>query len=93
LLDSYFKVFKYPESGIIKRRNANLSNLNNYYSYVCAFRLLRTSYEEEKLPTNPCFQLMSNCEQALTAYAGRRVLVYEKIAEPQVNEADKQERS
>ncbi|CAG7785363.1 unnamed protein product [Allacma fusca] len=42
----------------------------------------RDTYEVEKLPSNPCFELIANCEQILTATASRRLLVMEKIREP-----------
>jgi len=44
--------------------------------------IMRTTYNDDHIPRNPSLQLVANCEQSLTAYAARRLIVFEKIAEP-----------
>lgn len=53
---------------------------NKIISLIKKFSSL--SYDEEKLPQSPCFKLVTNCEQVLTAYCARRLLVFRKMREP-----------
>ncbi|XP_021957972.1 tRNA (guanine(10)-N2)-methyltransferase homolog [Folsomia candida] len=41
----------------------------------------RPDYEEDKLPKNPCLQLLFNTEQIFNSVASRRLLVFEKTKE------------
>lgn len=46
------------------------------------FLLCRNDYCEEYLPKHKSLQLVANSEQDISAISARRLLTYEKIAEP-----------
>jgi tRNA (guanine10-N2)-methyltransferase len=46
--------------------------------------VFREDYEETHMPRHSCFKLIGNCEQVLTTFTARRLLVFEKIKIPQV---------
>lgn len=43
---------------------------------------IRRDYSEDYIPKSDCLQLVANAEQYLSSIAARRLLTYEKIAEP-----------
>ncbi|XP_025415835.1 tRNA (guanine(10)-N2)-methyltransferase homolog isoform X2 [Sipha flava] len=45
--------------------------------------VFREDYEETHMPRHSCFKLIGNCEQVLTTFTARRLLVFEKIKIPQ----------
>lgn len=47
--------------------------------------VFREDYQETQLPRHSCFKLIGNCEQVLTTFSARRLLIFEKIKMPQVN--------
>jgi len=47
--------------------------------------VFRQDYSEMQMPRHSCFELIGNCEQVLTTFTARRLLVFEKIKIPQVN--------
>lgn len=47
---------------------------------VCWAPFYREDYHDDKVPTHPCLQLITNCEQILSCYTSRRLLTYEKIS-------------
>lgn len=47
--------------------------------------VFRPDYEDIHMPRHSCFKLIGNCEQVLTTFTARRLLVYEKIKMPEVN--------
>lgn len=42
---------------------------------------------DDIIPQHDCLKLLANCEQELTSLTSRRLLTYEKIAEP-ANDSD-----
>lgn len=46
--------------------------------------VFREDYEETQMPKHSCFKLIGNCEQVLTTFTARRLLVFEKIKSSQV---------
>lgn len=46
--------------------------------------VFRKDYEETHMPKHSCFKLIGNCEQVLTTFTARRLLIFEKIKMPQV---------
>lgn len=46
--------------------------------------VFREEYNETQIPRHSCFKLIGNCEQVLTTFTARRLLVYEKIKMPEV---------
>ncbi|XP_075211721.1 tRNA (guanine(10)-N(2))-methyltransferase TRMT11 isoform X2 [Lycorma delicatula] len=44
--------------------------------------VFRSDYNSDDLPQHPCLEMISNCEQILSQFTSRRLLTYEKIAEP-----------
>ena len=42
----------------------------------------RADYKESLLPRHECLRLLANSEQVLSTYVCRRLLTYEKVAEP-----------
>lgn len=48
--------------------------------------IFRQDYNEIQMPRHSCFKLIGNCEQVLTTFTARRLLVFEKIKIPQVNQ-------
>ncbi|XP_067009010.2 tRNA (guanine(10)-N2)-methyltransferase homolog isoform X2 [Anabrus simplex] len=50
---------------------------------VCWIPVVRSDYDESKLPAHPCFNLIANSEQTLTMYTSRRLLTLEKTCEPE----------
>lgn len=52
---------------------------NNSLDFFC-----RQDYSESCIPTSNCFKLLANTEQVLNSIAARRLITYEKIAEPNV---------
>ncbi|CAG9859883.1 unnamed protein product [Phyllotreta striolata] len=53
---------------------------------VCWFPVFREDYNEKCLPSHPCFTLTANSEQGLSKVTSRRLLTFEKIREPTVEE-------
>lgn len=49
---------------------------------------LREIYTEESIPMHACLRLIANSEQVLSSLTSRRLLTYEKIAEPDINSTD-----
>lgn len=47
--------------------------------------VFKQHYDETQIPKHSCFELIANCEQVLTTFTARRLLVFEKIKMPQVN--------
>lgn len=47
--------------------------------------IFREYYDDVQMPKHSCFKLIGNCEQVLTTFTSRRLLIYEKIKTPQVN--------
>lgn len=47
--------------------------------------VFRQDYNDIQMPKHSCFELIGNCEQVLTTFTARRLLIYEKIKIPQVN--------
>ncbi|XP_048007128.1 LOW QUALITY PROTEIN: tRNA (guanine(10)-N2)-methyltransferase homolog [Leguminivora glycinivorella] len=54
---------------------------------VAWYPLLRAEYSPEQLPSHPCLELVANSEQVLSRLTARRLLTYEKIREPDGDEA------
>lgn len=46
------------------------------------FQIRRSDYSEKALPKHSCFELIANSEQDISAVTSRRLLTFEKIAEP-----------
>jgi len=46
--------------------------------------VFRQDYNDAQMARHSCFKLIGNCEQVLTTFTARRLLVYEKIKMPQV---------
>lgn len=46
--------------------------------------VFKQHYDETHIPSHSCFKLIGNCEQVLTTFTARRLLVFEKIKMPQV---------
>lgn len=46
--------------------------------------VFREDYNELQMPRHSCFKLIGNCEQILTTFTARRLLIYEKVKMPQV---------
>lgn len=44
----------------------------------------RSEYSEKSIPKHACLKLIANSEQELSALTSRRLLTFEKIAEPGV---------
>lgn len=47
--------------------------------------VFRQDYKDTQMPRHSCFELVGNCEQVLTTFSARRLLVFEKTKMPQVN--------
>lgn len=47
--------------------------------------VFKQHYDETQIPRHSCFELIGNCEQVLTTFTARRLLIFEKIKMPQVN--------
>lgn len=45
----------------------------------------RREYSDDCIPKSSCFKLVANSEQYLSSIAARRLLTYEKIADPTTN--------
>ncbi|XP_050435779.1 tRNA (guanine(10)-N2)-methyltransferase homolog [Adelges cooleyi] len=45
--------------------------------------VFREEYEDVQMPKHSCFKSIGNCEQVLTTFTARRLLVYEKIKSPE----------
>lgn len=45
--------------------------------------VFRQDYNDAQMARHSCFKLIGNCEQVLTTFTARRLLVYEKIKMPQ----------
>lgn len=46
--------------------------------------VFRPDYEDSQMPRHSCFKLIGNCEQVLTTFTARRLLVFEKTKNPEV---------
>jgi len=46
--------------------------------------VFRQDYNDDQMARHSCFKLIGNCEQVLTTFTARRLLIYEKIKIPQV---------
>lgn len=46
--------------------------------------VFKPDYHEIQMPRHSCFELIGNCEQMLTTFTARRLLIFEKIKMPQV---------
>lgn len=55
---------------------------------VCWFPVLREDYTEKCLPTHPCLTLIANNEQTLSKVTSRRLLTYEKVRHPSIDELE-----
>ncbi|XP_060524759.1 tRNA (guanine(10)-N2)-methyltransferase homolog [Cylas formicarius] len=49
---------------------------------VCWFPVFREDYTEDCLPAHPCLKIVANCEQPLSMVTSRRLLTYEKLKQP-----------
>ncbi|XP_050536112.1 tRNA (guanine(10)-N2)-methyltransferase homolog [Daktulosphaira vitifoliae] len=49
--------------------------------------VFREEYDDTQMPKHSCFKMIGNCEQVLTTFTARRLLIYEKYRKP--NENDK----
>lgn len=49
---------------------------------VCWIPFYREDYSDERIPTHSSLQIVANSEQILSGYSSRRLITYEKIAEP-----------
>lgn len=74
MLDSHFQVSFRGDQNSRFRWNINSA------STFCAH--FRRDYSEDYIPKSDCLQLVANAEQYLSSIAARRLLTYEKIAEP-----------
>ncbi|KAJ3628173.1 hypothetical protein MTP99_015497 [Tenebrio molitor] len=54
---------------------------------VCWFPVFREDYSDEGLPSHSCLQLVANSEQVLSKVTSRRLLTFEKIRHPTLEEA------
>lgn len=63
-----------------------VKNLKINGRLVCWIPFYREDYCDEKLPNHSCFEIISNSEQVLSGFTSRRLITYEKIAEPDDNE-------
>ncbi|CAH1716095.1 tRNA (guanine(10)-N2)-methyltransferase homolog [Aphis gossypii] len=45
--------------------------------------IFRQDYNDDQMARHSCFKLIGNCEQVLTTFTARRLLIYEKIKIPQ----------
>lgn len=56
---------------------------------MCFFVRCRQEYKEAiTIPKHSCLELVANSEQNISALTSRRLLTYEKIAEPVVADAE-----
>lgn len=46
---------------------------------VCWYPIVREEYNDEQVPSHPCFNLVSNSEQVLSKLTARRLLTYVKL--------------
>lgn len=53
------------------------------------FSIFRRDYTEDCIPKSNCLKLIANSEQYLSSIASRRLLTYEKIAEPTSDDVDR----
>lgn len=61
-------------------------DLSYYFNRFDTFQFCcRRDYSENCIPKSDCLQLIANSEQILSSIAARRLLTYEKIAEPMSN--------
>lgn len=52
-------------------------------NFIC-----REDYTESTLPAHSCLKLVANSEQVLSQYTSRRLLTYEKIKEPSIDDLE-----